>query len=146
MYIFLSLYFLVLIVSLHAFIHHNVRMTKQTRLFGFMDSMKKALESDPNLVPMENPGLSSSAKAIDVEFKGVKSAKIKAYAGQKLKDVATSAKVPIKYSCRKAKFVTVTNIAEKKSIIKVTGVNPHIIKNGISKTLFDIVLTISIFY
>jgi hypothetical protein len=45
--------------------------------------------------------------------------------------------VVLKYSCRKAKFVTVTNIAEKKSIIKVTGVNPHIIKNGISKTLFD---------
>ena len=105
---------LLLVISLvyeHTMAYHclgGAMHTRKTsmRLYGFMDAMKKALESDPNLQPAQDPGLSNGVVPIEVEFKGPKNVKVSAYPGQKLRDVASSARVPIKYSCKKGDCAT----------------------------------------
>ena len=74
-----------------------------TRLHGFMDAMTKALANE-NMGPAVNPG-GKVAEPVVVEF--LPSGKqIKAYPGQKLSMIASTAGERIKYSCKKGECAT----------------------------------------
>jgi ferredoxin len=64
-----------------------------------MDAMNKAMANE-DMGPRQNAGLSKEPDAITVEFIGAKKATVTAYAGQKISQVANSARVPIKYNCK----------------------------------------------
>lgn len=71
---------------------------------GFMDAMNKALANDANLPPAENPG-GKVAEPVVVEFLPSKKM-IKAFPGQKLSMIASTAGEKIKYSCKKGECAT----------------------------------------
>ena len=71
---------------------------------GFMDAINKALANDPNLSPPENPG-GKVAEPVVVEFLPSKKM-IKAFPGQKLSMIASTAGEKIKYSCKKGECAT----------------------------------------
>lgn len=71
------------------------------------DILKNALANDPNLPPVQNPGLSKSREAVEVEFLPSKTV-VKAYLGQNLGLIANAAKVNIKYKCKKGECGTCT--------------------------------------
>lgn len=71
---------------------------------GFMDALNKALANDPNLPPAVNPG-GKVPDPVLVEFLPSKK-QIKAYPGQKLSMIASTAGEKIKYSCKKGECAT----------------------------------------
>ena len=71
---------------------------------GFMDAMNKALANDPNLGTPVNPG-GKVADPVVIEFLPSKK-QIKAYPGQKLSMIASTAGEKIKYSCKKGECAT----------------------------------------
>ena len=75
-----------------------------SKMFGFMDAMTKALANDPSLPPAVNPG-GKVAEPVVVEFLPSKK-QIKAYPGQKLSMIASTAGERIKYSCKKGECAT----------------------------------------
>lgn len=78
---------------------------------GFFDALSSAFENDDTLGKREEAGLKKKAKAITITFKGPKPEGVEALfgeqpitetqaiPGQKLRDVARRADIPIKYSC-----------------------------------------------
>eukprot|EP01038_Epipyxis_sp_PR26KG_P015696 gene15696-21234_t len=74
---------------------------------GFGDMLKKALQNDPNLPPVQNPGLSREPVSVEVEFLPAKKV-VKAYLGQNIGMIAKAANVDIKYSCKKGECGTCT--------------------------------------
>lgn len=69
------------------------------------DLLKNALANDPNLPPLQNPGLSKAPEAVEVEFLPSKKV-VKAYLGQNIGMIAQTAKVDIKYKCKKGECGT----------------------------------------
>ena len=67
---------------------------------GFADIFKNALANDPNLPPVQNPGLSKTPEPVEVEFLPSKKV-IKAYPGQNLGLIAKAANIEIRYKCKK---------------------------------------------
>ena len=64
-----------------------------------------AFENDANLPPQTNPGLSSQANAVEVEFLPSKK-RVKAYLGQNIGLIAKAAGVEIRYKCKKGECNT----------------------------------------
>jgi len=91
----------------YSFKSSNCRINNRlnSRIFGFMDALNKALANDPNLPPPVNPGLSKEPTYVEVEFLPSKKA-TKAILGQKFKDIARQAKIQIPYSCEKGECGT----------------------------------------
>ncbi len=76
-----------------------------SRLYGINDFFNKILANDENLPPASNPGLKKEKIPATVEFLPAK-VTVTALPGTKLKDVARSANVPIKYKCQKGECNT----------------------------------------
>ena len=74
---------------------------------GLGDFLKNALANDPSMPPPQNPGLSKSKAAVEVEFLPSKKV-VQALPGQRLSIVAQSAGVDIKYKCNKGECGTCT--------------------------------------
>ena len=91
------------------------------------DFLKNALANEPNLPPVQNPGLSSAKETVDVEFLPSKTI-VKAYLGQNLGLIAKAAKIDIKYKCKKGECGTCTVNFNGKLVKACQGSLPSISK------------------
>jgi ferredoxin len=92
------------VVSAFALPSAGVRATAERRTavrMGMFDGLKGAFANDDTLGKRENAGLSKEKTKRTVTWVGPKGEKkvAQALAGQKLRDVARSCNIPIKYDC-----------------------------------------------
>ena len=110
------------------------RVERQQLTMGLFDGLKSAFENDDTLGDRPNAGLSKEATKRTVTWVGPKGEKKTATAipGQKLRDIARSCRIPIKYDCNEGTCKTceamVGNSRAKIWCARVTvaAILPHI--------------------